>query len=57
MLQIPISPNPEDDFIAWHETKSYTFSVRSTYFTEWEHQYAGRLKRQDGQGTVNQNPT
>ena len=24
-----------EDFVAWHLTKSYTFSVRSAYYAQW----------------------
>jgi hypothetical protein len=43
VLQIPLSQNLEEDFVAWHKTKSFTFSIRSTYYSEWEHQYNGRI--------------
>jgi hypothetical protein len=56
ILQIPLSPNMEDDFIAWNCTKNYQFSVRSAYYLEWNHQYGSTLRRADGQGTMNKNP-
>jgi hypothetical protein len=56
ILEIPISPNLEDDFVAWHKTKSYTFSVRSAYYTEWEHQFRIKIGRVDGQGSSTTNP-
>jgi hypothetical protein len=36
ILEIPISPNLDDDFVAWHKTKT---PIRSAYYTEWAHQY------------------
>jgi hypothetical protein len=54
--KIPLSPNLEDDFVAWHKTKNFTFSVRSAYYSEWEHRYGGRIRRRDGQGASTQNP-
>jgi hypothetical protein len=48
ILQILISPNFKDDFVAWHKTKTFTFTVRSAYFTEWQHQFGGRIRRSDG---------
>jgi hypothetical protein len=56
VLEIPPSQNLEEDFVAWHETKSFIFSVWSAYYLEWEHQYGGRLRRRDGQGASTQNP-
>jgi hypothetical protein len=48
ILQIPISSNLEEDFVAWHKTKSFSFSVRSAYYTKWTHQFGGRVRCQDG---------
>jgi hypothetical protein len=56
LLEIPLSQNLEEDFVAWHKTKSFTFSVRCAYYSEWEHQYGGRIIRRDGQGASSQNP-
>jgi hypothetical protein len=56
ILQIPISSNLEEDFVAWHKTKSFSFSVRPAYYTEWTHQFGGRVRHQDGQGTANHYP-
>jgi hypothetical protein len=50
IMQIPLSSNVDEDFVAWHKTKSFTFSVRSAYYSEWEHQYRSRIRRTDGQG-------
>jgi hypothetical protein len=56
ILEIPISSNLDADFVAWHKTKTHIFSVRSTYYTEWEHQYRIKIGRSDGQGTSMKNP-
>jgi hypothetical protein len=56
VLEIPLSQNLEDDFIAWHKSKKFIFSVRSAYYSEWEHQYGARIRRRDGQGASTQNP-
>jgi hypothetical protein len=56
ILQIPISSNLEEDFVAWHKTKSFSFSVRSAYYTKWTHQFGGRVRCQDGPGTANHYP-
>jgi hypothetical protein len=56
ILQIPVSQNLEEDFVAWHKTRSFSFTVRSAYYSEWEHQFAHRIRRQDGQGTSRSNP-
>jgi hypothetical protein len=56
ILQIPLSPNMEDDFVAWNCTKNYQFSVWSAYYLEWNHQYGGTLRQADGQGTMSKNP-
>jgi hypothetical protein len=56
ILRIPLSQNLEDDFIAWNKSKNYMFSVRSAYYSEWEHQFGARMRRADGQGTASINP-
>ena len=56
ILKIPLSENMQDDFVAWHMTKTHTFSVRSAYYVEWNHQNGHRLSRPDGQGTASPNP-
>jgi hypothetical protein len=33
ILQIPISPHLEDDFVACHKTKYFTFAIRSALGT------------------------
>lgn len=39
ILQIPIFQHETEDFVAWHLTKSGTFSVRSAYYKQWEDSY------------------
>ena len=55
ILQIPLNSNIEDDFIAWNYTRSGTFSVRSAYYRELDHQIGTRLSRSDGQGSIQVN--
>ena len=33
ILTIPLSEHLSNDFVAWHKTKTYVFSVRSAYYT------------------------
>jgi hypothetical protein len=47
---IPLSSHLTDDFVAWHKTKNHIFSVRSAYYTEWDHQFGAQTRRGDGQG-------
>jgi hypothetical protein len=54
ILRIPLNENMTDDFIAWHMTKSYAFSVRSAYFLAWNHIHNRR--RQDAIGPSRINP-
>jgi hypothetical protein len=56
ILRIPLSQNMETDFIAWNKTKNYTFSVRTAYHVEWEHQFGLKYIRSDGQGAEKVNP-
>jgi hypothetical protein len=56
ILKIPLSVHLNEDFVAWHKTNSHTFSVRSAYFLEWEHQFGTRTRREDGQGSSRINP-
>jgi hypothetical protein len=56
ILRIPLSQNLENDFIAWHKTKNYIFSVRSAYHIEWENQFGIKVNRPDGQGSEKENP-
>ena len=55
ILQIPLRVEMVDDFIAWHHTKSGTFSVRSAYHVEFAHQYGKQWNRTDGQGSHREN--
>jgi hypothetical protein len=56
ILRIPLSDAMTEDFIAWNNTKTYSFTVRSAYYTEWDHQFGSKIHRQDGQGSVSDNP-
>lgn len=53
ILRIPLSKHLDDDFLAWHKTKTFVFSVRSAYYTEWEHQFGGRVTSTEGSSNVN----
>jgi hypothetical protein len=55
ILRIPLSEYQNDDFIAWHKSKNFIFSVQSAYYVEWEHQFGARVRR-DGQGSSLVNP-
>lgn len=56
ILQIRLNTQGLDDFVAWNYTWSGTFSVRSSYHRELEHQHGVRSRRVDGQGVVRLNP-
>ena len=56
ILAIPLSPHLQEDFVAWHKTKNFLFSVRSAYHIEWDHQFGARTRREDGQGSAEPNP-
>jgi hypothetical protein len=56
ILRIPLSDAMSEDFIAWNNTKTYSFTVRSAYYTEWDHQFGTKIRRQDGQGSASDNP-
>jgi hypothetical protein len=56
ILRIPLSENVDEDFVAWHLTKSYSFSVKSAYYLEWNHCNGRRLNRVDEQGPASLNP-
>jgi hypothetical protein len=34
ILRIPLSDSLNDDFVAWNNTRTYKFTLRSTYYTE-----------------------
>src|SRR5947207_335622 len=56
ILKIPISSGLTDDFIAWHHTKNFCFSVSSAYYIEWENLFGSRVRRGDSQGSSRPNP-
>ena len=39
ILKIPLSLHQQEDFVAWQYTRSGTFSVRSAYYVEFDHQF------------------
>jgi ribonuclease HI len=56
ILRIPLSESIDEDFIAWHMTKSYCFTVRSAYYTQWNHLHGHKLDRTADQSTSSHNP-
>jgi ribonuclease HI len=56
ILRIPLSTQLTEDFVAWQYTKASTFSVRSAYHIEWNHQFGSKVTRSDGQGSMEPNP-
>ena len=56
ILKIPLNHNMTEDFIAWHLTKSYSFTVKSAYYVQWNSQFGQNYRRHDGLGTSTQNP-
>jgi hypothetical protein len=55
ILRISLSQNVDEDFVAWHLTKSYSFSMKSAYYFEWNHINGRRLTRADEQGPTSLN--
>lgn len=53
ILRIPLSEHLTDDFVAWHKTKSFVFTFRSAYYTEWDHQFDSRVVSTEGPSSVN----
>lgn len=56
IMQIPLRVELLDDFVAWSATRSGTFSVKSAYHVEFQHQFGHQWLRQDGQGCMQINP-
>lgn len=56
ILRIPLNTQLVEDFVAWNFTKSFTFTVRSAYYVEWQHQHGTQIRGIDGQGTSTVNP-
>jgi hypothetical protein len=44
------------DFVSWNYTRTGIFSVRSAYFTEWDHQHGRKLLRTNAQSESSTNP-
>lgn len=51
ILRIPLRVEVVEDFIAWHYNRSGTFSVRSAYDVEFEHQFRHLWNRTNAQGS------
>ena len=45
-----------EDFIAWHLTSTYRFSVKSAYYAQWQHSFGQNVNRADGQSSSECNP-
>ncbi|PNT76249.1 hypothetical protein BRADI_1g46382v3 [Brachypodium distachyon] len=56
ILAIPLSDNVLEDFVAWEPTQTHTFSVRSAYHAEWNHQFGRRIYDCGGQGAMADHP-
>jgi hypothetical protein len=52
ILRIPLSSQMSEDFVAWHHSKNFVFSVRLAYHIEWEHQFGSKTRRTDEQGSA-----
>lgn len=53
ILRIPLSVHLNEDFVAWNKTKSHSFSVRSAYYSECEHQFGSKIISTEGTSNVN----
>lgn len=51
ILKIPLNVKVMEYFVAWN----LTFTVRSAYYCEWNHQFGLKLRRGDGQGASTTN--
>jgi hypothetical protein len=56
ILMVPLSEHVTDDFDDWQYTKNNIFTVRSTYYTEWNNRFGSCMQRNDGQGSSRVNP-
>lgn len=53
ILQIPLTPGSED-FIGWYNTKTGLFTVKSAYYTQWEHSFGRNPQHTNAaRGSVN----
>ena len=52
MLQIPLHVEALEDFVAWHYTKSGTFSVCSAYHLEFDHQFGRHYANSNSPGSA-----
>ncbi|XP_044958347.1 disease resistance protein RGA5-like [Hordeum vulgare subsp. vulgare] len=55
ILQIPLNVEALKDFVAWHYTKSGTFSVRSAYHAELEYQFGRHFSNRNWSGNAQLN--
>jgi ribonuclease HI len=51
ILEIPLNVGAFDDFMAWNQTRTGQFSVRSAYHVEWKSQFGSRRGPNTGQGS------
>jgi hypothetical protein len=56
ILNIPLATGMMQDFVAWHFNKSGTFSVKSAFYIEWEHQHGLKLRRTSAYGSSSNLP-
>jgi hypothetical protein len=56
VLNIPLATGMMQDFVAWNFNKSGTFSVKSAYYIEWEHQHGAKLMRTSAYGSSSNLP-
>ena len=56
ILKIPLSEHMDNDFVAWHLSKSYSFTVRSAYYAQWAHTFGQRTNGANGGSTAEGNP-
>ena len=55
ILQIPLNVEALDDFVAWHYTRSRTFTVRSAYHVEFDHQFGCHYSSSNCPGSAHLN--
>lgn len=54
-MQIPLHVDTIEDFVAWNFTRPRTFSVRSAYHVEFDHQFGHHFLRADSPGSAHIN--
>ena len=55
ILQIPLQVEFTEDLVAWQFTKSGTFSVRSAYYVEFDHQFGRHYREVNSPGNAQLN--